>query len=172
MSGPPIRSLLALAAATAIAAPATAVAAPGQTTSTVDVALLSPNTLQKLDDLDFGTIGQTAAGTAVIDPVANSENATGGVLKLGGTPHSARFQGVASKNSVVNIKLPNQPVTLTRSGGTQTLTVTNFTLDGPSKKVMASGNVFVIRVGATLTVPAGQATGLYTGTFNVTAQYP
>jgi hypothetical protein len=147
-------------------------AAPGQTSSTVGVALLSPNTLQKLDDLNFGTIGQTAAGTAVLNPVPDTLSTTGGVLALGGTPHAAQFQGFASKNSVVNIKLPNQPVILTRSGGTQTVTVSNFTLDGPSKKVMANGTVFTIKVGATLTVPAGQATGLYTGTFNVTAQYP
>jgi hypothetical protein len=161
-----------VAAALLLLVPSTAEAAPITSTLDTSVTLLSPNTLQKLEDLDFGTIGQTAAGTAIINPITNTESSTGGVLALGGTPHAARFQGVATKHSVVNIKLPNQPVTLTRSGGTETVTVSNFTLDGPSKKVMADGTIFQIRVGATLTVAAAKTPGLYTGTFNVTAQYP
>ena len=73
---------------------------------------------------------------------------------------------------MVNIKLPKQPITLTRVGGTQTVTVSNFTLDGPSKRQMGQAVTFDIRIGATLTVPAGQIAGQYIGTFDVTAQYP
>ncbi|HEX4799861.1 MAG TPA: DUF4402 domain-containing protein, partial [Sphingomicrobium sp.] len=106
------------------------------------------------------------------DPVANSISTTGGLVAAGGTPHAALFRGAASQNSVVNIKLPKQPITLTRVGGTQTVTVSNFTMDGPSKRQMAQATTFDIRVGATLTVPAGQMAGQYIGTFDVTAQYP
>jgi hypothetical protein len=73
---------------------------------------------------------------------------------------------------VVNIKLPKQPIALTRVGGSETVTVSNFTLDGPTKRQMAQATTFDIKVGATLTVPAGQIAGQYTGTFDVTAQYP
>lgn len=158
--------------ATLLAMPSAAIAAPARATGTATVDLLSPLTIQKLQDLDFGTVAVTAAGTAVIDPVANSISTTGGLFAAGGTPHAALFRGAASQNSVVNIKLPKQPITLTRVGGTQTVTVSNFTMDGPSKRQMAQAATFDIRVGATLTVPAGQAAGQYIGTFDVTAQYP
>jgi hypothetical protein len=154
------------------AMPSAAIAAPARATGTATIDLLSPLTIQKLQDLDFGTVAVTAAGTAVIDPVANSISTTGGLVAAGGTPHAALFRGAASQNSVVNIKLPKQPITLTRVGGTETVTVSNFTLDGPTKRQMAQATTFDIRVGATLTVPAGQMAGQYTGTFDVTAQYP
>ena len=154
------------------AMPSAAIAAPARATGTATIDLLSPLTIQKLQDLDFGTVAVTAAGTAVIDPVANSISTTGGLVAAGGTPHAALFRGAASQNSVVNIKLPKQPITLTRVGGTETVTVSNFTLDGPTKRQMAQATTFDIRVGATLTVPAGQIAGQYTGTFDVTAQYP
>jgi hypothetical protein len=154
------------------AMPSAAIAAPARATGTATIDLLSPLTIQKLQDLDFGTVAVTAAGTAVIDPVANSISTTGGLVAAGGTPHAALFRGAASQNSVVNIKLPKQPITLTRVGGAETVTVSNFTLDGPTKRQMAQATTFDIRVGATLTVPAGQMAGQYTGTFDVTAQYP
>jgi len=154
------------------AMPSAAIAAPARATGTATIDLLSPLTIQKLQDLDFGTVAVTAAGTAVIDPVANSISTTGGLVAAGGTPHAALFRGAASQNSVVNIKLPKQPIALTRVGGSETVTVSNFTLDGPTKRQMAQATTFDIKVGATLTVPAGQIAGQYTGTFDVTAQYP
>ena len=163
---------LRLAAVLLFAMPSTAIAAPARATGSATVDLLSPLTIQKLQDLDFGTVAVTAAGTAVIDPVANSISTAGGLAAAGGTPHAALFRGAASQNSVVNIKLPKQPITLTRVGGTETVTVSNFTLDGPTKRQMAQATTFDIKVGATLTVPAGQIAGQYTGTFDVTAQYP
>ena len=171
MLGRSLRLAAALLAALS-AMPSAAIAAPARATGTATIDLLSPLTIQKLQDLDFGTVAVTAAGTAVIDPVANSISTTGGLVAAGGTPHAALFRGAASQNSVVNIKLPKQPITLTRVGGAETVTVSNFTLDGPTKRQMAQATTFDIKVGATLTVPAGQIAGQYTGTFDVTAQYP
>lgn len=159
-------------AAVLLIAPSSAIGAPARASSNASVDLLSPLSLQKLQDLDFGTITAATAGTAVLDPIANSVITTGGVLAAGGTPHAAQFRGAAAKNSVVNIKLPKQRVTLTRIGGTETLVASNFTLDGPTKKQMAQATTFDIRVGATLTVPGLPVPGHYVGTFDVTAQYP
>ena len=172
MFGRSFRVTAGLSAALLATLPSAARAAPARATGSATVDLLSPLTIQKIQDLDFGTVAVTAAGTAVIDPVSNTISTTGGLLAAGGTPHSALFRGAASQNSVVNIKLPKQPITLTRVGGTQTVTVSNFTLDGPTKKQMAQATTFDMHVGATLTVPAGQMAGQYIGTFDVTAQYP
>jgi len=158
---------LALAAAAVQAAP---VAPPSAPTGRVE--LLRSLTLTKLSDMDFGDLGVIGAGTAVINPVTDTMATTGGVLRLGGTPHAAQFRGVASGNSVVNIRIPNRAVALTRVGGTETISLDNFTLDGQSKRAMAQAGVFTFKVGGTLRPTAGQVDGLYTGTFDVTIQYP
>jgi hypothetical protein len=155
-----------------VAAPWPLLAATPATQATGRADLLHPLTLQKVEDMDFATIIVSGAGTAVIDPSTNTMATTGGALLAAGTPHAAHFRGAASSNAVVIIKLPKQPVTMTRVGGTQTISLSKFTLDGPSKRTMAQIPTFEFRVGGTITLAAGQAQGTYVGTFDVTAQYP
>jgi hypothetical protein len=170
MTGPfSFRSLVAAALLASAWKPLAA--APKSASSSSTATLLRPLTLVKGQDMDFGILAVTTAGTAVIDPVTNTESVTGGVTKLGGTPTSALFTGAASGGSVVNIKFPSNSVTLTRVGGTETMTLSNFTLDGPSKRTMAKSASFQFRVGGTLNIAAGQVEGSYVGTFSVTAQY-
>lgn len=161
-------SLALLAPAAAHAAPVLAPAPPqGQ------AQLVYPLTLAKNADLDFASLAAVGAGTAVIDPVSDTMTTTGGVLRLAGNPHAARFTGAAGGQSpVVIIRIPNRAVTITRVGGTETMIVDNFTLDGQSKRELAQAGAFEFKVGGTLRVSAGQAEGLYTGTFDVTIQYP
>ena len=135
-------------------------------------ALMRPLTLTKVRNMDFGTIGVTTAGTATINPVTNAISVTGGVTSLGGTIQSARFAGATSSSAVVNIKVPNSAVFITRQGGTETIRVDSFTLDGQSKRTMAQAGVFEFNVGATIRPVAGQVEGVYSGTFDVTIQYP
>lgn len=163
-----------LSAALVLCAPAAAVHSATPTSqSTVHANIIHPLTVTKLKDMDFGYLAVTAAGTAVLNPDTDTLGVTGGALTVGGTPHCAEFLGAAQSNSVVNIKVPNQPSTLTRVGGTETLTASNFTLQGGlSKRTMAKSQSFTFRVGATLTVPATAVEGTYVGTFNVTVQYP
>ena len=152
------------------AARADPVAAP--TAPPAQAALLRPLTLTKLNDMDFGNLGVTANGTAVINPVTDTMTTTGGVIALGGTPRAATFRGVAQGNAVVIIRVPNGGVSLTRVGGTETILLNAFTLDGQSKRSMAQAGIFDFKVGATLRPMAGQADGVYAGTFDVTIQYP
>ena len=160
--------------AMALLAPAAARAAPvaAPTAPAAEAALLRPLTLTKLNDLDFGYLGVTANGTAIINPVTDALTTTGGVLSLGGTPRAATFRGVAQGSAVVIIRVPNGGINLVRVGGTETILLNAFTLDGQSKRAMAQAGIFDFKVGATLRPTAGQADGLYTGTFEVTIQYP
>ena len=134
--------------------------------------MLRPLTLLKLEDMDFGTLAAPTAGTAVIDPVTNTMGVTGGVLFIGGSPHAARFGGSTYSSSVVIIRVPSGTLLMTRAGGTETIAVNNFTLDGQSKRTLAKAGVFEFAVGATLRPVANQVEGTYTGTFDVTIQYP
>jgi hypothetical protein len=152
--------------------PASATAAPVSKIATAEAALLSPLSVIKRADLDFGTVATTGAGTAVIDPVSNALTTTGAVTKAGSGAHRALFTSTGSKNAVVHIKLPQNPVTLTRVGGTETMTVSNWTLDGSTNRKIPANTTFDFAVGGTLTVGANQADGTYVGTFSVTVQYP
>jgi hypothetical protein len=141
--------------------------------ASASASVIHPLAVTKLRDMDFGFASVTTAGTAVLNPDTDSLTTSGGVTAVGGSPHCAEFLGAAQSNSVVNLKVPNKPATLTRVGGTETMTATNFTLQGGlSKKVLAKLESFTFRVGATLNVAAGQAEGTYVGTFDVTVQYP
>ena len=162
---------LAMAALLGVA-PAPALAADPPFDSTAAARILIPLTVQKIDDLDFGSVIVTGAGTVVLNPVNDAVTTTGGVLAAGGSPHAARFIGAASENAVVNIRLPNQPVTLTRVGGTQTVTLNRLTLDSPSRRTMARMVAFEFKVGGTVNITANQAEGVYVGNFTVTVQYP
>lgn len=167
----PFHPRIAVALALA-AAPAQLSAATPPSNVSAAVQLLRPLTVQKVQDLDFGWVSAPAAGTIVVDPASGAATTTGGLIRIGGTPQPAKFTGAAGGSSVVNIKLPNQPVTLTRVGGTETISLSKFTLDGASKRAMAQASSFDFKVGGTLTIGANQADGDYQGTFTVTVQYP
>ena len=160
------------AATLALCAPAGIARAAAPALANGNAVIILPVTVTKLDDMDFGFLSVTTAGTAVLEPNADTFNTTGGVTPVGGTPHCAEFVGSSKDSSVVNIKVPNKPATLTRVGGTETMTVTNFTLQGQSKRSLAKAASFTFRVGGTLNVAAAQAEGVYVGTFDVTVQYP
>jgi hypothetical protein len=153
---------------------ATAVAAPVRANpkASSQVSLVTPLTLQRNADLDFATLGITTGGTATINPLTGAMTVTGGLIHIGGTPSPARYSGAATKQTVVNIRVPNQPVLIRRVGGTETLSVSNFTLDGQDKRSLAQAQSFTFAVGARITVPAGTIEGVYTGEIDVTIQYP
>ena len=170
-----IRHLLALAALTlpfAAAAPASAAPIAAVNKPKANLALIYPLTVITKNDMDFGYLAVTTAGTAVINPNTGALTTTGGVTAVGGTPRPATFIGAARSAAVVNLRVPNQPITITRVGGTETMQVRNFTLQGQDKRTLARMESFEFNVGATLVVGANQREGLYTGTFDVTVQYP
>ena len=61
---------------------------------------------------------------------------------------------------------------MSRVSGTETTTVSKFTLEGIDKRQAARNVSFDFRVGGTLNVNANQAEGVYVGTFEVSVQYP
>lgn len=150
--------------------PAAAVSATKDATGTATV--LHPLTVVKVADLDFGTIIVSGAGTAVLDPTSGAVTTTGPLTISGTGAHPAKFTTTGSRNSNVHLRVPQQPITLTRVGGTETMTVSNFTVDGATNRKIPLSQTFDFAVGGTLNVAAGQADGNYLGTFTMTVQYP
>jgi hypothetical protein len=86
-------------------------------------------------------------------------------------PHAARFEAVSPSKTVVHIRLPRKAVTLTRAGGTQTMTVDAWTLNGVDTRNVVAHETFEFAIGGTLHVAANQVEGTYNGTFDVTIDY-
>ena len=131
-----------------------------------------PAAVRLLNDLNFGYLTVTTAGTAVINPNTDAISTTGGVVSVGGNPYSALFEGVAPVKGVGVVRIPKNPITLTRVGGAEAMTVSNWTIDGSNNRQVNSKEPFDFKIGATLFVNANQVEGLYTGTFTVDVQYP
>lgn len=158
-----------------VAAPVQLRAATPTREANADAIVLRPLTLLKKNDMDFGTLASSAAaGTAAINPVSGIVTTTGGVtaLPIGTAPSPATFVGAGSKNAPYQIRLPKTPITLTRSGGTETMTVSNWTLDGPTNRKVGANQAFQFNVGAQVAVAANQVGGTYVGTFDITVHYP
>ena len=172
-----LRSLflgLAALGLSALGLPTLAQAAPVAATkkATATVEIIEGAKVRKLNDLNFAWLTVTGAGTAVINPDTDVMTTTGGVLQAGGYAYSALFEAVSPVKAVVLIRIPRNPITLTRVGGTQTMTVSTWTMSGNSKRNTVAHEPFAFKVGGTLNVSANQAEGLYLGNFDVELQYP
>ena len=136
--------------------------------------LLGPLSVLKRGDLDFGMLAVTGAGTAVIDPSSGRARPRPAGDRAGGNRRSSRdlhCDRIAEQRSSTSA-FRKSPITVTRVGGTETMTVSNWTLDGKPTARCHADQTFDFAVGATLTSPPNQAEGTYVGTFDVTVQYP
>ena len=157
----------------ATAAPAFAAPVGAATPATGRAQLLYPVQVRRLQDLNFGYLGVTTAGTAVINPDTDALTTTGGVVSLGGFPYAALFEAVSPRKGVVLVRIPRNPITLTRAGGMETMTVSNWTISGGgNSRNVAAQEAFSFAIGGTLFVNANQVEGTYNGTFDVEVQYP
>jgi hypothetical protein len=134
-------------------------------TGTAKAKILRQITLTNTSDLQYATIisGATASTVAVSTAGART---CGANLTCTGTPTSANFN-IAGTDGAVVLVGGDSSVTLNGSlGGTMASTLT---YSAANVTLTATGGSF--QVGGTLSVGANQASGDYTGTFNVTANY-
>lgn len=149
-----------------------------QVSSTADI--VRPLTLVNTSDLDFGRIiaGPTA-GTITLS-ASNQVTSSGGVLSVGGTDN-ARFYGYGTYNQTVWIRAHTNTISLARSGGGASMTVSDLTMAAtPVVPLNTTWRGFIIgstdgffgfSVGGQLSVGANQAPGIYNGTFTVELIY-
>ena len=168
----PLRGLILGLAALGAPTLANAAGVPAIQNATGRVAVVEGTQLRKLNDLNFAWLTVTGAGTAVIDPNTDLMTTTGGVLHAGRTPYAALFEAVSPAKNVVIIRIPRQPITVTRVGGTETMTVSDWSMSGNNRRNLVAHEAFAFKVGGTLNVNANQAEGTYVGNFDVELQYP
>jgi len=153
---------------------ATGVLAQVTATATATATIVTPISITKTVDMNFGNVAVQAStgGTVVLVP-AGTRTATGGVTlpAVAGTVTAAAFTVSGQGNYTYSITLPSTDLTIT--SGSNTMAVNVFTSSPSPIGTLSAGGTQTLTVGATLNVAAAQPAGTYiSGTpFNVTVNY-
>lgn len=142
-------------------------------TATATATIVTPISITKNVDMNFGNISATNAGTVVLVPTGTRTNSGGVTLPAtAGTVSAAEFNVSGSAGFTFSVSLPQTDLVLTNATGNQTMTVNTFTSTPSSTGTLTSGATS-LKVGATLNVKSGQAAGVYTNAagFNVIVNY-
>jgi uncharacterized protein with beta-barrel porin domain len=139
-------------------------------TANAAATIVTPISIAKTGDLNFGAIVPSASAGTVIVGSDNSIDKTGGVTLIPqlGTHSAASFTVSGAATATYYVTVPTN-VTLTKDGGTETMTVSPFTHNATGTLDATGAEDF--NVGATLAVAANQAPGVYNGSFSVTVTY-
>lgn len=166
------RTALALGALLTAMSPVAAAPVSAPTQPPGRALLLIPLTLTKVQDLHFGTIvpSTTTAGWVSINAVTGARAASAGLtLMPADVGQRGRFAGAGTPGQQVNMAL-TPPTELTNLAG-DTLTVLAMSLDGPTTRTIAADHTFFVGVGGIIFVTANQPEGLYSATYDLTADY-
>jgi hypothetical protein len=143
--------------------PSIASAADATATAGIEATVVAPIAITKSADLNFGSFAadNTTAGTVVV-ATGGARTFTGGASAVSngaGTVTAASFDVTGEGASTFSITLPGT-VTLTHTNTTDTMSVGTFASNPATTGTLTTGAA-TVAVGATLTVAAGQASGVY-----------
>jgi hypothetical protein len=164
--------LAAAAASFAVATPAFA----QQATATADAKgiVLQSLTLNRITDLDFGTVAPDALnpGTVSIDADTGARATGGAVVALPGAFSRARFDGRGTAANTVALTL-SQPAggVICDTGCANTVGAVLNLDSGGATRTIPAGGLFSVYVGGVFTIAGNQASGLYSAQFDLTADY-
>ena len=135
--------------------------------------ILLPLTLERLQDLNFGTVipSTTSLGTITIPANGNPRTAAGaGVSLVASDPgFRAHFAGAGTASQNVFINVTN-PGTLANGLG-DTVTVISLTMDRPALIQIDASRAYEFYLGGTIQIAPNQPEGIYSAELDVTAQY-
>jgi len=168
--------LAALAATLVTATPAVAASSATATANAKGIVLQSL-TLNRVTDLDFGTVAgdNTNPGTVSVDADTGARSTTGAVVALPGAFTRAEFAGFASTNQTVQLTLtqPAGGVICNGVGCVNTVgAVLSLDNGGSTTRNTGLTGAFSVFVGGDFSIAAAQPAGLYTAQFDLTAVYP
>ena len=164
------RFTLSAAATLMVAGSLSAAQNSANTSANATARIISPITLTKVTDLNFGDVVPSGvAGTVTVTPAALRTSAGGASLGNGAAVTAASFTVGGQGSATYTITLPAAAVTLT--SGANTMTVDTFTSNPSGTGALSAGGSQTLNVGANLNVGISQATGTYSGSFSVTVAY-
>lgn len=159
--------------------PAQAAGSPQSQTfaGTIQAAAVAPVALSSTANLRFGQFSSpTASGTIVVS-VTGAVSTTGGMTAAAGITQNGggRGPGTFAINGNANqLFIVAMPSTITLTNGAATMqasALNNGSLLNLGVGILDNTGNFNLPVGATLTVPANQAIGTYSGSYAVTVTY-
>lgn len=178
-------ALLAVLAGASATMPAQAQTLDSETADTA-ATILTPGSVVKTADMDFGSVAVAATGGTVVMTAASTPTCTASAdLVHTGACRAARFSVHGIRNWKVRVRdQVAGTVTLTGPGGA-TMTMTNFTIrtvgmspsGGSGGWTLGRYNIDTANgtaefyIGGTLNVAAAQAPGVYNGTFIVEVRF-
>ena len=166
-------------------APFTPVAATTTDSAYSIVSMIDPNSIVRVEDMDFGNILQpNAAGTVLLTPGLISSCATTGGLIRTSSCKAAHFTVKGRQGKRIMMREEDGGSIVLQGPGGATMTVTDFTVavldmsdrqgaggwDFGSWNINGTGGIADFWVGGTLHVAAGQAEGIYVGTLDLRIQ--
>ena len=142
---------------------------------TINARILDPVGITQTLTMNFGSLTETGAGTAVLGFTDNI-TPSGTITAIGSNAQTGGFKVAGSTG--VNIVI-SQDGSATLTSGANTMNVTNIQVQNPLNTI--TGQTITVQlaanpsanfdVGGTLNIGAGQAAGVYTGTQTITALY-
>jgi hypothetical protein len=137
-------------------------------TANANARILTPIAIAKVSDLNFGSLVSTTGGTVTVSPAGAATPSAGVTIVTPGSVSAATFNVTGEPSTAYTITLPTS---ITISNGAQTMAVDTFTSNPGGTGALSPAGTQLLAVGGKLTVGVAQATGSYTGTFNVTVAY-
>lgn len=140
--------------------------AQANATAQASATIITPISIALNTDMNFGNVAVGATAGTVALATDGSRSITGGVTlpATTGTVSAAVFTVSGEDGFTYAITLPG---TITLTNGGNTMDVGTFT-SNPSGTGTLTGASETLNVGATLSVSAGQASGTYTNTTDLT----
>ena len=154
------------------AAPAAAAPVSASTDANAHAKIMKPLQLVGTQDLDFGTLVISGAGSQVMHVnQAGALSGCGAVITCSGTAQTAIYNVKGTPNATVTVAVAS-PVTLTNANDGTTLALTP---DAPATVALdtnaaSTGDFF--NIGGSITINSASTTdGVYSGTFAVSVDY-
>jgi len=164
------RSALFVFMLSGIAMLASQTASASTATGASSVTVIQPITIANVTPLQFGAVVSGGSSGTVVMSSAGARSVTGGsVLGNAGSAGAATFAVVGLPSATYSITLPSSVTVADLSSNN--MTIDTFTSNPSGTGSLSVLGTQTLNVGATLHVNANQATGLYTGTFDVTVVY-
>ncbi len=127
--------------------------------ATATATIMTPITIAKTVDLNFGNLAVNATAGTLVLATDNGRSVTGGVTVMpGGTISAASFTVTGVPAATYSISLP---ASIVITDGTNNMTVNAF-ITSPTPTGTLTGGTSTLLVGATLNVLASQPAGIYT----------
>ncbi|WP_374468932.1 DUF4402 domain-containing protein [Phenylobacterium sp.] len=165
------RHLLGIAIAAAALAAAGQACAQTSQSATGSITVMQPVlNVTKTSDLSFGSVFRPSSGSGSISIDANTGavNASNLSQLNGNTTSRAGFTVEGQPNANIYVTYPNS-VNLTRSGGSETLTVYLTSSMGGGQ--ISGGGTVTFNIGGQVTLSSSTVLGAYSNSFTVTVAY-